>query len=34
MDKSHNFIDLVDDLENRKLLMNEPNFRKFFGDEM
>ena len=34
MDKNHNFIDLVDDLENRKLLINEPDFRKFFGDEM
>jgi len=34
MSKDHNFIDLVDDLENRKLLMNEPVFRKFFGDEM
>ena len=34
LDRNHNFIDLVDDLENRKLLMNEPEFKKFYGNEM
>ena len=33
LDRNHNFIDLVDDLENRKLI-NEPEFKKFFGNEM
>jgi hypothetical protein len=34
MDRNHNFIDLVDDLENRKLLMNCNEFKNFFGNEM
>ena len=34
LDRNHNFINLLEDLEKRKLLSNEPKFRKFFGDEM
>tara|TARA_B100000795_G_C22806251_1_gene445062 strand:+ start:9901 stop:10806 length:906 start_codon:yes stop_codon:yes gene_type:complete len=33
LDKNHNFIDLMDDLENRKLLINNKDFRYFFGEE-
>uniref|UniRef100_A0A6C0J660 Uncharacterized protein n=1 Tax=viral metagenome TaxID=1070528 RepID=A0A6C0J660_9ZZZZ len=33
LDNNHNFIDLVDDLENRKKLSNDKEFIEFFGGE-
>lgn len=34
LDKNHNFIDIVDDLDNRKLLINESKYTDFFGSEI
>lgn len=33
LDNNHKFINLIDDLENRKLLVDNKDFRNFFGDE-
>ena len=33
LDNNHNFIDILNDLENRKLLINDSEYVNFFGDE-
>ena len=34
LDKNHDFLNLTEDLSNRKLLINESSYRNFFGNEM